>query len=72
MAPGLPLSCSGVPAPCRLDSPLEVASVFQANLQLGLGSGMVLAVPIPAGQEAEGRSVQVTDGCLASRLARCR
>eukprot|EP00890_Picochlorum_soloecismus_P001053 jgi/Picsp_1/1949/NSC_05415-R1_protein len=38
---------SGVKAPCRFDDPTEVAKAIQAGRDLGLGSGMVLGVPIP-------------------------
>jgi len=38
---------SGVKAPCRFDSPAEVAKAILSSRDLGLGSGMVLGVPIP-------------------------
>ncbi|EFC45503.1 predicted protein [Naegleria gruberi] len=46
-------SKSGCKAHCRLDSPLECAKLINSNLQLGLNSGMLVAVPIPENLEAK-------------------
>lgn len=39
---------SGLPVGARVETPAEVAAVWQAHLTLGGGSGMLLAVPPPA------------------------
>ncbi|KAK9811309.1 hypothetical protein WJX72_001535 [[Myrmecia] bisecta] len=39
---------SGCMAPARVDSPGEAAAMIRGSLQLGLGSGMVIGVPIPS------------------------
>ncbi|GAX83840.1 hypothetical protein CEUSTIGMA_g11264.t1 [Chlamydomonas eustigma] len=50
---------SGCKAPCRSDSPLEVACMMHASQQFQLASGMVVAVPIPSEAEAEGQVVEM-------------
>lgn len=42
---------SGLPAPLRLDTPAEVARLVLAREALGLGGGMLVANPLPAGEE---------------------
>ncbi|GBF99787.1 hypothetical protein Rsub_12227 [Raphidocelis subcapitata] len=49
---------SGCKAPCRVDTPREAAALFKASLDLRLGCGAVVAVPIPAEHEAAGREVE--------------
>ena len=49
---------SGLPAPWRVDSPQEAAAAWLSSLRLGLGSGMVVAVPVPAEHEAEGAAIE--------------
>ncbi|KAG2385938.1 hypothetical protein C9374_003087 [Naegleria lovaniensis] len=46
-------SKSGCKSHCRLDSPIECAKLISANLQLGLNSGILVAVPIPERLEAK-------------------
>ncbi|KAI8464651.1 MAG: pseudouridine-5'-phosphate glycosidase [Monoraphidium minutum] len=57
---------SGCAAPCRVDTPAEAAAMIKASLDLRLGCGMVLAVPIPREHEAEGAAVE---GAIAEALA---
>lgn len=42
---------SGLAVPARCDTPQEVAAVMVAKWALGLGGGLVVANPIPAGDE---------------------
>jgi len=49
---------SGCAAPSRVDTPQQAAAMIAASQSLGLASGMVLAVPIPAGDAAEGAEVE--------------
>jgi pseudouridine-5'-phosphate glycosidase len=49
---------SGVKAPWRLDTARDVAAAWHASLQLGLGGGMVVAVPVPAQHEADGAPIE--------------
>lgn len=49
---------SGLPAPWRVDSPKEAAAAWNASLRLGLGGGMVVAVPVPREHEAEGAAIE--------------
>ena len=42
---------SGLPAPLRLDAPSEVAALVAAQRQLGLGGGVLVTNPVPAGDE---------------------
>jgi pseudouridine-5'-phosphate glycosidase len=49
---------SGCKAPCRADSPLEVACMMHSSQHLQLAMGMVVAVPIPSEAEAEGQVVE--------------
>jgi pseudouridine-5'-phosphate glycosidase len=43
---------SGHPAPLRLDTPEQCARLIDANERLHVGSGMLVAVPIPEADEA--------------------
>ena len=49
---------SGCKAPARVESAAEAAGVAYAQHALGLTSGMLVGVPIPAEAEAEGARVQ--------------
>lgn len=51
-------AASGHRAPCRVDNPEHAAGMVAALGRLGLGSGMVLAVPIPQQHAVEGRRIQ--------------
>ena len=46
---------SGVAAPMRLDTPEEVAALMAATWDLGLGSGVSIANPVPAEDEMAAR-----------------
>lgn len=49
---------SGCKAPCRFDAPQEAAAAVHALHALGLGSGIVVGVPIPEEHAAAGRQVE--------------
>eukprot|EP00877_Chromochloris_zofingiensis_P007065 jgi/Chrzof1/2611/Cz11g22120.t1 len=49
---------SGCKAPCRVDTPSEAAALIKGALDLQLGAGLVLAVPIPKQHEAQGAVIQ--------------
>jgi pseudouridine-5'-phosphate glycosidase len=49
---------SGCAAPCRFDTPAQVAAAIAAAQRLGLGSGLVLGVPIPEQHAAAGAEVE--------------
>jgi len=58
---------SGCTAPARVDSPGEAASLVAAHLRLGLGGGVILAVPCPPGHEAAAAAAEAaTAGALAA------
>lgn len=42
---------SGLPAPLRLDTPAEVAALVAAQRRLGLGGAVLVANPVPPGDE---------------------
>jgi pseudouridine-5'-phosphate glycosidase len=42
---------SGLPAPLRVDTPEEVAAMLGVQRSLGLSQGILVALPVPAGQE---------------------
>lgn len=48
---------SGHKAPCRVDSPEECAKIIYANNNLDIGSGILIAVPIPKQYEASGNFI---------------
>lgn len=56
---------SGCRAPSRVDGVGEAARVIAASQRLGLGSGMLIGVPIPTETEAEASLVQ---GAIAQAL----
>eukprot|EP00775_Hariotina_reticulata_P008089 gene8089-8282_t len=49
---------SGCKAPCRVDTPEQVAGMIRASSELQLGTGLLLAVPIPEAAAAEGALIQ--------------
>lgn len=49
---------SGCKVSCRLDSPEECARLIHRNLSLNLGSGMLIAVPIPKDCAASGNLIE--------------
>ncbi|EFJ25993.1 hypothetical protein SELMODRAFT_413373 [Selaginella moellendorffii] len=48
---------SGCKAPCRADSVEECADIIEANTKFGLGSGILIGVPIPAEHAAATKNV---------------
>ncbi len=42
---------SGLPVDVRIDSPEEAAAIIRANRRLNLGGGLLVTVPVPAGDE---------------------
>jgi pseudouridine-5'-phosphate glycosidase len=46
-------SKSGCKSHCQLNDPLSCAKLVHANHELGLNSGMLVAVPIPSSTEAK-------------------
>lgn len=62
---------SGSPAPCRVDNPQQAAAMVASLKSLALGSGMVLAVPIPERHAAAGAEVEAAiEAALAEADAR--
>ena len=59
---------SGVPAPMRLDTPEEVAALMRATWDLGLGSGIAVANPVPADEEMPRDEI---DAVIHRALADC-
>ncbi|KAG9128905.1 hypothetical protein Leryth_009625 [Lithospermum erythrorhizon] len=49
---------SGCQAPCRVDTPEECARLIDANLQLDLKTGILLAVPIPKEHSTSGSLIE--------------
>eukprot|EP01130_Rhizamoeba_saxonica_P002952 TRINITY_DN1297_c0_g2_i5.p1 TRINITY_DN1297_c0_g2~~TRINITY_DN1297_c0_g2_i5.p1 ORF type:complete len:595 (-),score=125.63 TRINITY_DN1297_c0_g2_i5:1215-2999(-) len=49
---------SGFKSPLRLDDPLACARLIDNNLKLNLGSGVLIAIPIPEQYSAEGTLVE--------------
>lgn len=61
---------SGCEAPITLSSPAECAQTISSHLSLGLECGLVIAVPIPEREEAQGSLIQrATDQALAESKA---
>ena len=48
---------SGCAAPARVDTPAQAAALIAASSRLGLGGGLLLAVPIPKEHAAAGGEV---------------
>ncbi|HZB67242.1 MAG TPA: pseudouridine-5'-phosphate glycosidase [Ornithinibacter sp.] len=59
---------SGVPAPMRVDTPEEVAALMRATWDLGLGSGIAVANPVPADEEMPRDEI---DAVIDRALADC-
>ena len=51
--PGFYRRDSGLPVPWRVDDPEQVAAVWRAHRELGGGSGLVLAQPVPVADEMD-------------------
>ncbi|XP_073301205.1 pseudouridine-5'-phosphate glycosidase isoform X2 [Primulina huaijiensis] len=49
---------SGCKAPCRVDSPEDCARLIDSNMNLELGSGILIAVPIPREHSASGNKIE--------------
>ncbi|CAD6335184.1 unnamed protein product [Miscanthus lutarioriparius] len=49
---------SGCQVPCRVDSPEECAKIIYANKNLHLGSGILIAAPIPKQHAASGKIIE--------------
>lgn len=49
---------SGCKVPCRVDSPKDAARLIDASMKLKLGTGVLIAVPIPKEHSASGRFVE--------------
>ncbi|XP_074315634.1 pseudouridine-5'-phosphate glycosidase-like [Silene latifolia] len=49
---------SGCKVPCRLNSPQDAARLIEANMKLELGTGILIAVPIPKEHSASGTFVE--------------
>lgn len=49
---------SGCKVPCRVDTPEDCAQLIDANLKLELGTGILIAVPIPKEHAASGRLIE--------------
>ncbi|PRQ32843.1 putative pseudouridylate synthase [Rosa chinensis] len=49
---------SGCKVPCRVDTPDDCARLIDANLKLELGTGMLIAVPIPKEHSASGNLIE--------------
>ena len=64
--PGFYRRDSGLPVPWRIDEPAQVAAVWRAHRELGGGSGMVLAQPVPGADEMD---AGLHDRLLAEGLA---
>ena len=59
---------SGIGVPMRVDTPEEAARLIRASLDLGLGSGISIANPVPAEDEMPRDEI---DGVIAQALADC-
>jgi pseudouridine-5'-phosphate glycosidase len=51
--PGFYRRDSGLPVPWRIDDPAQVAAAWRAHRELGGGSGLVLAQPVPIADEMD-------------------
>jgi pseudouridine-5'-phosphate glycosidase len=60
---------SGLPAPLRVETPAEVASVFQTQRALALEQGVLVAVPIPEAEEIPRSVVDAWIGRALEELA---
>jgi pseudouridine-5'-phosphate glycosidase len=57
---------SGLPVDVRVDTPEAAAAIIQAGARLGLGSGTLIAVPIPAADEVPS---EVVEPAIAAALS---
>ncbi|WP_377644469.1 pseudouridine-5'-phosphate glycosidase [Oryzobacter terrae] len=57
---------SGIPVPMRVDTPEEAAALIRAQFDLGLGSGISIANPVPAEDEMVREDI---DAVIARALA---
>jgi pseudouridylate synthase len=65
--PGFYLTDSGHPVPWRLDTPAQAAVALRARDELGLGSALVIANPLPAGEQLDpDLHARVLEGALAA------
>ncbi|XP_025793921.1 uncharacterized protein LOC112874670 isoform X1 [Panicum hallii] len=53
-----PVELKSFLVPCRVDSPEECAKIIHANKNLDLGSGILIAVPIPTQDAASGNLIE--------------
>ena len=61
---------SGCPAGVRCDDPAEIAAIRAANRAMGLGTGMLVANPIPEGDALDADEIGATiDAALAAAAA---
>jgi pseudouridine-5'-phosphate glycosidase len=60
---------SGIAVPMRVDTPEEAARLIRASLDLGLGSGISIANPVPVADEMPRDEI---DGVIAQALADCQ
>ncbi len=51
---------SGLPVDVRCDSPAEVVAIWRAKQKLGLPGGLLVAVPVPAGDEIPAVEIEPT------------
>ncbi|XP_028754782.1 uncharacterized protein LOC114714220 isoform X3 [Neltuma alba] len=49
---------SGCKVPCRIESPEECARLIEANMKLKLGTGILIAVPIPKEHSTSGNIIE--------------
>ncbi|GAV89177.1 Indigoidine_A domain-containing protein [Cephalotus follicularis] len=49
---------SGYKVPCRIDSPEECAQLIDASMKLKLGTGILIAIPIPREHAASGNVIE--------------
>ena len=60
---------SGLPVGARVDTPEAAAAIIQANQRLGMGNGLLIAVPIPAVSELPAGRLEAA---LASALRQAK
>lgn len=50
---------SGLPVDARVDKPRQIAKIMQAAIQLGVSQGIIVAVPVPEGDEMSPEAAEV-------------
>ncbi len=60
---------TGLPVDVRVDTPQEAATIFRAGREMGLPSGMLIAVPVPADDELPAENMEAA---ISSALAEAR